>query len=164
MSSMFSTIFVSSISSCTSPAACLNGVTHNPQRLRQLPRQGPRREDPAPPRQRRHERARLPPAGPAGLRRRRLRGRKANFGLGQEIFLVDREECFRRPELQFTGRTIMGKLPAHATSSHSCRRSPSPASTAVGEQLVPLQRGHPMSYAVSAALMPSNTAGLPGAR
>ena len=91
-------------------------------------------------------------------------GLKANIGLGQEIFLVDREECFRRPDLQFTGRTIMGKLPAHDASSHSCRRSPSPASTAVGEQLVPLQRGHPMSYAVSAALMPSNTAGPPGAR
>jgi len=39
-------------------------------------------------------------------------GLKANIGLEQEIFLVDREEYFRRPDLQFTGRTIMGKLPA----------------------------------------------------
>jgi len=39
-------------------------------------------------------------------------GLKANNGLEQEIFLVDREEYFRRPDLQFTGRTIMGKLPA----------------------------------------------------
>merc|ERR1712086_811970 len=90
-------------------------------------------------------------------------GLKANIALEQEIFLVDREEYFRRPDLQFTGRTIMGKLPAHDASPRSCRRSPLPASTALGEQLVPLHRGHPMSYAVSAALMPSNTAGPPGA-
>jgi len=39
-------------------------------------------------------------------------GLKANVGLEQEIFLVPREEYLRRPDLQFTGRTVMGKLPA----------------------------------------------------
>jgi len=39
-------------------------------------------------------------------------GLKANIGLEQEIFLVPRDEYFRRPDLQFTGRTVMGKLPA----------------------------------------------------
>ena len=36
---------------------------------------------------------------------------KANIVLEREIFLVVREECVHRPDLQFTGRTIMGKLP-----------------------------------------------------
>jgi len=39
-------------------------------------------------------------------------GLKANIGLEQEIFLVPRDEYFRRPDLQFAGRTVMGKLPA----------------------------------------------------
>jgi len=39
-------------------------------------------------------------------------GLKANVGLEQEIFLIPREEYLRRPDLQFTGRTVMGKLPA----------------------------------------------------
>jgi len=39
-------------------------------------------------------------------------GLKANIGLEQEIFLIPRDEYYRRPDLQFTGRTIMGKLPA----------------------------------------------------
>ena len=37
-------------------------------------------------------------------------GLKANIALEREIFLVDREEYVRRPDLQFTGRT-MDKLP-----------------------------------------------------
>jgi len=39
-------------------------------------------------------------------------GLKANIGLEQEMFLVPREEYYRRPDLQFSGRTVMGKLPA----------------------------------------------------
>jgi len=39
-------------------------------------------------------------------------GLKANIGLEQEIFLVPREQYYRRPDLQFSGRTIIGKLPA----------------------------------------------------
>jgi len=36
-------------------------------------------------------------------------GVQANIGLEQEMFLVPREEYYRRPDLQLTGRTIMGK-------------------------------------------------------
>ena len=39
-------------------------------------------------------------------------GLKANIGLEQEFFLIPREQFYRRPDLQFTGRTIMGKIPA----------------------------------------------------
>ena len=35
-----------------------------------------------------------------------------NIGLEQEIFLVNRDAFFRRPDLQFTGRTVVGRLPA----------------------------------------------------
>eukprot|EP00586_Coscinodiscus_wailesii_P001590 CAMPEP_0172484610 /NCGR_PEP_ID=MMETSP1066-20121228/12143_1 /TAXON_ID=671091 /ORGANISM="Coscinodiscus wailesii, Strain CCMP2513" /LENGTH=707 /DNA_ID=CAMNT_0013249255 /DNA_START=68 /DNA_END=2191 /DNA_ORIENTATION=+ len=34
---------------------------------------------------------------------------KTNIGLEQEFFLVQREDFYRRPDLQLTGRTIMGK-------------------------------------------------------
>merc|ERR1712194_730002 len=36
-------------------------------------------------------------------------GIKANIGLEQEVFFIPREEFYRRPDLQLTGRTIMGK-------------------------------------------------------
>lgn len=36
-------------------------------------------------------------------------GIQANIGLEQEIFLIPRDEYYRRPDLQLTGRTIMGK-------------------------------------------------------
>jgi len=36
-------------------------------------------------------------------------GVQANIGLEQEMFLIPREEYYRRPDLQLTGRTIMGK-------------------------------------------------------
>ena len=35
-----------------------------------------------------------------------------NIGLEQEIFLVPRHAFYRRPDLQFTGRTVMGKQAA----------------------------------------------------
>lgn len=38
-------------------------------------------------------------------------GLKANIGLEQEIFLIPRDQYFRRPDLQYTGRTVMGKMP-----------------------------------------------------
>ena len=38
-------------------------------------------------------------------------GLKANIGLEQEIFLVPRDQYYRRPDLQYTGRTVMGKIP-----------------------------------------------------
>jgi len=34
-----------------------------------------------------------------------------NIGLEQEIFLVPREAYYKRPDLQFAGRTVMGKMP-----------------------------------------------------
>lgn len=37
-------------------------------------------------------------------------GIQANIGLEQEIFLIPREEYYRRPDLQLTGRTIIGKV------------------------------------------------------
>ncbi len=39
-------------------------------------------------------------------------GLKANIGLEQEIFLIPRDQYFRRPDLQLSGRTVMGKIPA----------------------------------------------------
>lgn len=36
-------------------------------------------------------------------------GIQSNIGLEQEIFLIPREEYYRRPDLQMTGRTIIGK-------------------------------------------------------
>jgi glutamine synthetase len=36
-------------------------------------------------------------------------GIRTNIGLEQEIFLIPREPYYRRPDLQLTGRTIMGK-------------------------------------------------------
>lgn len=36
-------------------------------------------------------------------------GLRTNIGLEQEIFLIPREPYYRRPDLQLTGRTIMGK-------------------------------------------------------
>jgi len=37
-------------------------------------------------------------------------GIRTNIGLEQEIFLIPREPFYRRPDLQLTGRTIMGKV------------------------------------------------------
>jgi len=37
------------------------------------------------------------------------RGIVTNIGLEQELFLIPREEYYRRPDLQMTGRTIIGK-------------------------------------------------------
>ena len=38
-------------------------------------------------------------------------GLKSNIGLEQEIFLIPRDQYLRRPDLQFSGRTVMGKIP-----------------------------------------------------
>jgi len=40
-----------------------------------------------------------------------ITGMTVNIGLEQEFFILPREEFYRRPDLQFTGRTLMGKLP-----------------------------------------------------
>lgn len=44
-----------------------------------------------------------------GLLGHETEGIVANIGLEQEIFLIPREVYFRRPDLQITGRTVMGK-------------------------------------------------------
>lgn len=36
-------------------------------------------------------------------------GIRANIGLEQEIFLIPRDQYYRRPDLQLTGRTVIGK-------------------------------------------------------
>lgn len=44
-----------------------------------------------------------------GLLGYKTSGVNANLGLEQELFLIPREAYFRRPDLQLTGRTVMGK-------------------------------------------------------
>jgi len=44
-----------------------------------------------------------------GLLGLKTAGLNSNLGLEQEIFLIPREPFFRRPDLQLTGRTVMGK-------------------------------------------------------
>ncbi|CAJ1962677.1 unnamed protein product [Cylindrotheca closterium] len=55
-------------------------------------------------------------------------GLKANIGLEQEIFLIFREEFYRRPDLQFTGRTVMGKFAPR--DQEMCDHYMAPLSTA----------------------------------
>jgi len=44
-----------------------------------------------------------------GLLGHKTAGLNSNLGLEQELFLIPREAYFRRPDLQLTGRTVMGK-------------------------------------------------------
>mmetsp|Transcript_35043 Transcript_35043/g.42216 ORF Transcript_35043/g.42216 Transcript_35043/m.42216 type:complete len:688 (+) Transcript_35043:106-2169(+) len=39
-------------------------------------------------------------------------GLVVNIGLEQEFFLIPRDAYFKRPDLQFSGRTVLGKFPA----------------------------------------------------
>lgn len=55
-------------------------------------------------------------------------GLKANIGLEQEIFLIPRDQLYRRPDLQFTGRTVMGKLAPR--DQEMCDHYMAPLSTA----------------------------------
>jgi len=40
-----------------------------------------------------------------------IKGMQINIGLEQEFFILPRKQFYRRPDLQFTGRTVMGKMP-----------------------------------------------------
>jgi len=40
-----------------------------------------------------------------------IKSMKVNIGLEQEFFLLPRDEFYRRPDLQFCGRTLLGKMP-----------------------------------------------------
>ena len=42
----------------------------------------------------------------------KTKGLVNNIGLEQEIFLISRDAYYARPDLQFTGRTVMGAFPA----------------------------------------------------
>jgi len=55
-------------------------------------------------------------------------GLKANIGLEQEIFLIPRDQYYRRPDLQFTGRTVMGKVAPR--DQEMCDHYMAPLSTA----------------------------------
>merc|ERR1711935_1251533 len=57
-------------------------------------------------------------------------GVQANIGLEQEMFLVPREEYYRRPDLQLTGRTIMGKNAPRGQEMCDHYMSPLSSSTA----------------------------------
>lgn len=52
----------------------------------------------------------------------------ANIGLEQEIFLVPRDQYYRRPDLQFCGRTVMGK--SAPRDQEMCDHYMAPLSTA----------------------------------
>ena len=56
-------------------------------------------------------------------------GLQMNIGLEQEFFFVPRNAYMRRPDLQFTGRTLMGAMPArgqhlsdHCESQNSSKK------------------------------------------
>jgi len=55
-------------------------------------------------------------------------GLKANIGLEQELFLIPRDQFYRRPDLQLTGRTVMGKFAAR--DQEMCDHYMAPLSTA----------------------------------
>jgi len=47
-----------------------------------------------------------------GLLGYKVKGLQSMIGLEQELFLISREAFLRRPDLQLTGRTITGRMPA----------------------------------------------------
>ena len=59
-------------------------------------------------------------------------GIMANIGLEQEIFLVPRHAFYRRPDLQFTGRTVMGKEAARGQEMSDHYMAPISRATTVG--------------------------------
>ena len=48
----------------------------------------------------------------------------AAIGLEQEFFFVDREAYLKRPDLQFCGRTVMGKQPSRNQEVHDHYQAP----------------------------------------
>jgi glutamine synthetase len=55
-------------------------------------------------------------------------GIQANIGLEQEIFLIPRDQYYRRPDLQLTGRTLIGK--SAARGQEMCDHYMAPLSSA----------------------------------
>merc|ERR1719253_2438460 len=64
----------------------------------------------------------------------------ANIGLEQEIFLVPRHAYYRRPDLQFTGRTIIGKAPARGQEMSDHYMAPISRATAAFECMRQIQQ------------------------
>mmetsp|Transcript_30325 Transcript_30325/g.75315 ORF Transcript_30325/g.75315 Transcript_30325/m.75315 type:complete len:595 (+) Transcript_30325:128-1912(+) len=62
-----------------------------------------------------------------------------NIGLEQEIFLVPRHAFYRRPDLQFTGRTVMGKSPARGQEMSDHYMAPISRSTTAFECMRQIQ-------------------------
>ena len=54
----------------------------------------------------------------------------ANIGLEQEIFLVPRDAYYTRPDLQFVGRTLIGKAPARGQEMSDHYMAPLTSATA----------------------------------
>jgi len=63
----------------------------------------------------------------------------ANIGLEQEIFLIPREEYYRRPDIQMTGRTIMGKNAPRGQEMCDHYMAPLSSSTAALECMKEIQ-------------------------
>jgi len=64
----------------------------------------------------------------------------ANIGLEQEIFLVPRHAFYRRPDLQFTGRTITGKIPPRGQEMSDHYMAPISRATAAFECMRQIQQ------------------------
>jgi glutamine synthetase len=64
----------------------------------------------------------------------------ANIGLEQEIFLVPRNAYYRRPDLQFTGRTITGAMPARGQEMCDHYMAPISRATAAFECMRQIQQ------------------------
>jgi len=59
-------------------------------------------------------------------------GVRANIGLEQEVFFIPREAFLKRPDLQFAGRTVIGRMPARGQEmSDHYMAPPSYASPAI---------------------------------
>jgi glutamine synthetase len=54
----------------------------------------------------------------------------ASIGLEQEIFLVPRDAYYKRPDLQLTGRTVLGRFPARGQEMSDHYMAPLSSSTA----------------------------------
>merc|ERR1719203_1264386 len=63
----------------------------------------------------------------------------ANIGLEQEIFLIPREQYYRRPDLQMTGRTIIGKNAPRGQEMCDHYMAPLSSSTAALECMKEIQ-------------------------
>ena len=64
----------------------------------------------------------------------------ANIGLEQEIFLVPRHAFYRRPDLQFTGRTITGAMPPRGQEMSDHYMAPISRATAAFECMRQIQQ------------------------